>query len=202
MFATHQPRIAAYARQNADHFAEVITFVYVTVRNPLYRVPNDLRDIRKLGRNAAALWGWKLEAWEYLQAHKHELFADCERIYNDAVDEEELRDSLLGYLARLPGLGFAKAGFVAQLIYGVSACLDTHNMDRFGIKANTFKAAKALNGKAREHRKRYHETIDKSGGTAGLWNSWCQYVADNQPDRYASAWEVSALHCTALGLSA
>lgn len=202
MYAQHQPIISEFARRNADNFADVITFVYLTIHNPFQRVKAEMLDVRKRGSDSAALWGWKRGAYVYVQEHKVGIFEDCERIWNETPCSE-VRETLVMYLAKLPGLGFAKAGFVAQLIYGVSACLDTHNMQRFNIGPNTFKArkAKAKNLKVRaRHWREYHYIVDAEGGTEGLWDSWCHYVAEQWPTSYENGEHVSRLHCECLGL--
>ena len=112
-------------------------------------------------------------------------------------------DYLVGYLATLPGLGLAKAGFAAQLAFGVSGCLDSYNQTRFGIGVNTFSHFKRRRTvRARlAFATRYNETVEAAGGMAALWDGWCQYVALRRPQVYLNADVVSALHVAALSLN-
>jgi hypothetical protein len=100
-------------------------------------------------------------------------------------------------------LGLVKGGFVVQLCFGLSGCIDTHNLNMACIKpsrvsAARFKKAKSWRTKDNIARE-YQEYIQEFGGTETLWDSWCDYVAKQRPKRFASGFEVSQLHCDAIG---
>jgi hypothetical protein len=195
MFATDQTRIAAWANKSPDNFARIIQFVIITARVPLYRVPGELIDAIERPDESTALWGWKTRAFRHAWNNRNEIFHHCQDIM---IDHD--RDALLTYLVTLPGLGLAKGGFVAQLIFGVSGCIDTHNLTRAGLHPRAFREFKPT-ATAKCRRKRvlaYHAMIDTLGGTERLWNDWCAYLANNQPKTYRNAEHVSALHCNAL----
>lgn len=203
MFAKHQKTIAAYAQRDAESFARVMSFVILTVRMPINRVPTDMRDLDQKGSKSGVLWGWKREAFSYVQDHKERIYSDAMELFAIA-DPYEAERQLLAYFAELPGFGLVKGGFVVQLAFGLGGCLDTHNVVRFGLNINHFKSTRFKNAKRWSTRYKvvdlYQSLLAAAGGCETLWNEWCSYVAENQG--YGSAFEVSALHCEALGLPA
>lgn len=222
MFRAHQKLISEYARQNPENFARVLKFVVLTIRNRLMNLPADMQtlDYVESGGNpeelGGMLYGFKQAAIEEINAEKESLFWQAESIVYHAQSEREAAENLIDLFSGIYGLGLAKAGFCAQLIYGVGGCLDSHNLARFGIspnvvKSSTFKNAKRLSTK-RKWLARYCDLVEKFGGCESLWDSWCEYVY-SQPDEtgikmngnaplYESAYHVSALHCLALGIDA
>ena len=96
---------------------------------------------------------------------------------------------------RVPGLGLAKSGFIVQMLYGMSGCIDTHNLTRFNLHRRRF----ACGTKATDRRRigEYNDMVGRLGGTARLWDEWCIYVADRDAN-YVDADHVSRLHLTPL----
>lgn len=208
MFADHQPVIAAWARQSPDNFADVLAFVHLTIQQPIDTVPAALADVRNVGHASKYLWGNKAVGYRHVVAHKDAIFADFMEL-SALADPERRRHEALEYFAMLPGLGQVKAGFVLQLTMGEVGCLDTHNIERYGLiptgrrelpawmRGNKFKAASPA--KRQEHIRAYISACDQLGGCEKLWNAWCTYVADKYPVRYpGGAFEVSKLHCDAI----
>lgn len=223
MFANHQPKISAYARQNPDNFARTLRFVVLTIRNRLFNIPAEMETLD------AALYGWhggqyeeseirgilmgsKQAAVSQIESEKDFLFWEAERIVYCAQSEREAARELIRLFAEIHGIGLAKAGFCAQLIYGVGGCLDSHNLERFGINPNHIKSSTYKNAKTSKTRdkylERYLDYCDKFGGTESLWDSWCEYVFA-RPDEtgfrmngnesfYKSAFHVSELHFAAI----
>lgn len=203
MFATHQARIETYARQSPDNLARVIQFVILTVRQPLSRIPGDMEIVDRGGDEAMSiLFGWKNAALLQVWAERERTHSYCEHIVESDASDRSKSAALLEHLGGLHGFGLAKAGFVVQLAYGLAGCLDTHNLTRFGLPKRAFRDFKLLKSSAaRRHAiARYLTACEDAGGCAALWDSWCEYVAAQYPTIYPSAWEVSALHCRALGL--
>jgi hypothetical protein len=92
-----------------------------------------------------------------------------------------------------------KAGFVAQLAFGLSACLDTNNVKRLGLNVRYWHAWDYKQSAPAIKRKkiaRYNDTVDQLGGTAQLWDSWCRYVSER--DGKMSAEAISEIHVSAL----
>ena len=220
MFAIHQKRVSEYARQNPENMARVLKFVILTIRNRLFNLPADMATLDSGGETAAEinsiLYGWKLDSVNQIDAEKDSLFWQAEEIVYHATSERDAAEKLLVLFASIKGLGLSKAGFAAQLIYGISACLDSHNLERFGINPNHVKSCNYKDAKTPKTRAkyvaRYCEYVEKCGGTESLWDSWCEYVFA-RPDAvgfkmngnksvYESAYHVSALHCESLGLAA
>jgi hypothetical protein len=204
MFANHQPTISAYARESADNFARVAQFVILTIQNSLEQVPADWDTVDAGGDDAmGVLYGWKFAAWHNVWEKREYLFTACEHAWTHAESERELAAAVVDLFAHEPGFGLAKAGFVAQLIYGVAGCLDTHNIVRFGLPAERFAKYKTFRT-AKTRRKRLNEYLDTCealGGCEALWDGWCAYVADKRPKVYADAIAVSLMHLKALGLA-
>lgn len=220
MYRKHQKRISKYARENPEHFARVLKFVILSIRTRLFNLPADM-DILDTGGYVpedlpGILYGWKHDSINQIDAEAEALYAQAEFIAYNAKDDREKAGSLLDLFTGIGGVGLVKAGFCAQLIYGVSACLDSHNIARFGIprshlKSSAFKNAITLKTRWK-YIERYCDYVEKCGGTESLWDSWCAYVYE-RPDEvgfkmngnktvYKSAYHVSALHCESLGLAA
>lgn len=203
MYATHARRIQAWANENPDNLARVIQLAIVSAHAPFHRLVTDMRIAEDPNEALAVLFGWKArayhEAWE-----TRETIAEACAGAMDAATPREAADNVLGVLARQHGLGFAKAGFVAQMAYGVSGCLDTHNLQRWGIKPylirSRIKERPMTEAGYLTRVAMYNEVVYSHGGPETLWDSWCKYVAIRYPNRYKNAYHVSSLHCEALGL--
>lgn len=120
------------------------------------------------------------------------------------MDQQGDADYMLAYLTHCHGLGLAKAGFLLQLTFGLSGCIDTHNARRYGVDmaARTFRIEDRPTKPATRlaKAKRYNALVETMGGTESLWDTWCEYVAANQADFYNDADHVSRLHIEALNL--
>jgi hypothetical protein len=203
MFKTDQRIIGAHARENCDNFARVCQFVILTVQQSLFNVEADFEQIDAGDADVTGiLFGWKFAAFNSIWTNRERLYQQCEHEYTHAQSERELALAVVDIIASEPGFGLVKAGFVAQLIYGVAGCLDTHNIRKFGLKDSAFahyKALKTPKGRARKLAK-YIDTCEKLGGCEELWNGWCNYVAERQPKAYQDGDHVSRTHLTALNL--
>lgn len=208
MFDKHQSKIAAYAKQGPDEFGRVITFVYATIQQSLDTVPGAMKSIDREGIESRYLWGFKRDAFEWLQSNKA-------AVYNDAMELSCIPDpaiaerELLAMFGELPGLGLVKGGFAAQLAFGLGGCIDGHNVRRFEVlegrkslpifmKAWHYK--KARPAKKAEYVSAYQALLQRAGGCEALWDDWCIYLRSRSPAKYESADYVSELHCIALGV--
>jgi hypothetical protein len=194
MFRLHQKAIAAHA-ETAEGFRRVVRFVHLTIQEPLDRAPAFMRACERGDKRC--LWGWKASADAWWSENYAEAFEACRGFA--AVGDV---DSLVAYLSQCPGLGFAKGGFVAQLAFGVSGCIDSHNLERFGIDPKIVAPRKVKRFEtARKHAARYNAAVATLGGTEALWDSWCEFVAARPGyGKALGAFGVSALHCAALGI--
>lgn len=204
MYNTHQPIISEHGRSGPDGWARVARFAMATARRPLYKIAEDYGAIERMEDNAdtdSGLTAARLEAWFGLWDGRAASYWQCEDIMD--AGGPRAPDYLVGYLATLPGLGLAKAGFTAQMIYGVSGCLDTHNLKRYGIGPavfSHFKRRRTVRARL-AFATRYNVAVAAAGTTAALWDRWCQYVAQRRPQVYLNAYVVSALHVAALSLN-
>lgn len=222
MYKVHQKRISEYARQNPANMARVLKFVILTIRNRLYNLPSDMEtlDAAIAGDSFDGIegitYGFKHAAINQIEEEAESIYAQAESIVFHATSERESAENLLDLFTGIHGLGMAKAGFAAQLIYGVSACLDSHNIARFNIPWAHMKSSGLKNAKTLSTRhkwiSRYCDYVEQCGGTESLWDSWCDFVFNRLDETgfkmngnkaaYDSAYHVSALHCESLGLAA
>jgi hypothetical protein len=189
-----------------------VTFVLATIKCDL---PTAVLATRAVVTNSGdqsavkrAFFGFKLKGLEFLGTAKaHEVYKRASfEAKRDSIGLTTSDEILLEELLAIPGLGLAKAGFLAQLCWGRIGCLDTHNLRRLGIdpKAVTVGAKPKTPKGVQGYRRRidtYVSTCRFVGGSEVLWDDWCTYVADRQPKRYDGAEDVSAWHLQALGLA-
>lgn len=201
MYANHQPEIMRWARRSPDNLARVVQFCIVSAREKFYNVPALLDDAEQ-GR-PSTLWGWKHRAYHEAWIDRHAIHHHCEAIADyDLGHEHRQADYLVAYLATLHGLNCAKAGFVAQLAYGVSACLDAINTEKYGLPPRAW--ANLGQRKTSEGRlklaQRYNNAVYNLGGPRVLWDSWCETVHERYPAVFCDPDHVSRWHleCTVL----
>jgi hypothetical protein len=204
MFDIHQKEIGAWSRQSPENFRDLMRFVILTIRNPLHRVEADTETALRGGQDAlGVLYGWKYEAWQEFDAIAERTLSYLENVNSEQLPDNEKSEIMIEYLSGLRGFGLAKAGFVIQLAYGLCGCLDTHNLTRFNIKPSAFQNIKGLKtAKGRRRKiKLYVDTCYEQGGPEFLWDSWCRYVAHNQPRSYLSPFHVSEIHVECLPIN-
>lgn len=189
MFKDDQKVIAEFSAKNADNFARVQKFVICTIQQQLKTAVKQSNGERDL--NA---FGFKLKALANIAEYKEYRYQAAYELYTEGEHDE-----LLSCVSSWFGFGLVKAGFVLQLAFGISGCIDTHNLKLFGIKKNT--VTLGANVKSNTRLKKaiaYNQLIQKIGGTEFLWDTWCEYVAVNQPRTYTNAAQVSSLHVDAI----
>ncbi len=196
MFNTHQTTIAAYGRKNPENMAQVMKFVIITIRNRFKNVPADMDSPK-------ALWGFKGKAVAGIDAEAQMLYDAAEDIWDTRTCDRQAEERLLDLFSNVYGLGLTKGGFVVQLLYGVCGCIDSHNLERFGIDPKTIHASRFKSAKGEKRQayiKLYCDYVETVGGCESLWDSWCAHVAATYPNDFKDGEAVSALHCTSLGL--
>lgn len=197
MFVNHQPFISSWARQSPENFAKVCKFVIFTIRVPLERALIQFNAYENHG-DISGLWGWKLQAVQEIEDHATERLARLESL---RLGRPADRDAMLMEICKWTGFSVVKGGFVLQLVYGMSGCIDSRNEARLGVDLRSEGLAhiavtrpKALGRKVR----RYHQLIDAAGGTERLWDEWCETIAESRPDVWKDAFEVSYHHALAI----
>jgi len=197
MFAVHQPLIGAYAVDSPRALADVVAFVLTSIRKPLWRAAADMSLIRS-GNLAPLALPFTREGFEFVKRHRRKLYRDAFARRADAA-------ALVELFSTVPGLGLPKAGFVAQLAFGLGGCIDTHNLKRFGLNPNRWHTSAKTAPHIRSRKAAdYAAVCDRLGGCAFLWDSWCEYVAANSHGarlHYRDAFDVSATHCRAFELT-
>jgi len=194
MFATDQKQIALYARQSPANFARVYKFVIATVQQPLHTVGRALASFEEEGSASKFAFGFKGPAIDFIDANAADVWEIA-----DALSLHGEGEALLSYLADLPGLGPVKGGFLAQLVWGLVGCLDSHNIARFGLNETAFKAFRFKRAKGAATRQKlirdYIALCKELGGCAALWDTWCEYVAARDTVNYpGGAAHVSRFH--------
>ncbi len=203
MFKRDQAIISQYARANPENMARVCQFVILTARNKLVNVPSDMETCEQgePSEILGVLFGWKFQAYNDVWINRQAHYDYCEHAAR-VTSDKDLASMIIEHFADQYGYGLVKAGFIAQLIYGVGGCLDTHNLRRLYINETKFKDFKTMKTVKARRRKllAYVNLCEQVGGAEYLWDSWCEYVAKGQPTTYVGANHVSRLHCEALGL--
>lgn len=192
--------ISEWSWKRSENMRDVVLFVAATIQQRFETVPGIMADIRANGADSRFLFGSKRDLFAYVTAYHADLFADLEAA-SVLSDTREAAIQAVMRLTSVPGLGCVKAGFVAQMLGFEVGCLDTHNLRRFGLKASDFKwGPNARPELIRAKVARYVDTCGEFGGSRGLWDSWCDYVALAWPNTWLDGAHVSAWHTKALGL--
>lgn len=196
MYAEHQPQLSRLGRSGPEGFRRIAVFALCTIRVQLHRAVADY-PLALSGRPCGAIWGWKhlgLIELEEKAAAYHDLL---EQEFA-TLSGEEREDCMLHTVTAIPGLGPAKGGFVLQMVYGISGCLDSHNLRRFGIPETTFKIAGRIPKKRSALISEYNRAVHRLGGTQALWDSWCCYMAELDANYAGDPNYVSRLHLAPL----
>jgi hypothetical protein len=187
MFAEHQPLIAADACASPEGLARAAVFVFGTIRQPFARA---CPRIARFGTGASGISAIRARAREFVRdAPKHYARLEGCRTPTAALE----------YLAgNVPGLALAKAGFLVQMLRGDIGCIDTVNAalyrvpyaERFGRykQRSAYGRARALLA--------YVALCDKLGGSARLWDTWCEHVGSR--GSWHGAEHVSRTHVTTI----
>lgn len=198
MYDRDQAKLSALGRSGPDGFERICTFVLLTIRVPLYAAAADYKLLRNGDTSVRSLFGAKHSGLAYVRAHSAELLEGCEYAY-ETCNDVDAANVIVGVLCDIPNIGPAKAGFICQMIYGLSGCIDTHNLTRFDLREREFRMDRDLSARAKAKVvTRYNDFCRRAGGARALWDGWCEYVHANQPINYPSAEYVSALHTVPL----
>ena len=199
MFAEHQPQLSKLGRSGPDGFARICTFALLTIRQPLWDAVADYPIVRGGDRKVRSLWGYKHAGLSAIERDVALYYERCETAFED-LDDEDAEDLIVSTLCEIPNIGPAKAGFITQMVYGLSGCIDGHNLSRFELPERTFRLDKKAHSPRRQCAivRDYNRFCRKVGGTERLWDDWCGYVSEKDPVNYLSPEHVSALHLTPL----
>ena len=200
MYANHQPIISEWARRSSDNMARVLQMTVISARQKFFNVPA-LMEQAESNDPSGALYGWKVRAYNEFWSMRHEIHWQCQDIMQTP---ETAEDNLVAYLASLHGLGFAKAGFAVQMLYGLSGCLDSVNIQRLGIDPYITRSRAGERpvklGTYRDRVAKYNHVCHLFGGSAKLWDDWCEAIARRYPSQFKDANAVSAYHLACFGM--
>ena len=194
MFSTHQKAISEFALSSNVGLERTFRLVFLSIRQPFHSMQKQMQDVDDNGLQSPYLFGWKRSGLAFVRANASTLRETLKAVPEGYGDAQALLD-----VATVPGLGLVKAGFVLQLVTGSAGCIDSHNMQRFGLNVNAFKyGASASDALKRKKALAYLDACWKAGGCESLWNGWCDHVAAQQPKRWTDGMEVSKMHETAI----
>ena len=194
MFSTPQKAIADFALSSNVGLERTFRLVFLSIRQPFHSMAKQMRDVDDNGLQSPYLFGWKRDGLAFVRANASTIRETLKAVPAGYGDAQALLE-----VATVPGLGLVKAGFVLQLVTGSAGCIDSHNLQRFGLNANAFKyGSNASDALKRKKALAYLDACWKAGGCASLWNGWCDYVAAQQPKHWQSGFDVSAMHETAI----
>ena len=184
MYRDDVPIIAAAARADLRVFKNCVMFALLSARVQFNRVPGQAEEVAAKGDKARALWGWKIEAYKYLEEHANLLWQEACGAPN--------AEHCIRCLCRIPGLGIVKAAFVAQMLGFDTACFDTRNIAREGRNPRAYRT----DGEARKRAPAFVAKVQRycletRGRAEELWDTWCAEVG---PDYGMTAAQCSRLH--------
>lgn len=196
MYARDQKIIAAFARQSPHNLRQVGLFVQATINTHFEQVPQHMADIAAHGRASKFLTTSKRRSFDALTTSATDLHDDLIR---NTCGGRKRTDAFLALdvlrsIVELPGFGIVKAGFWVQLVYGDIGCLDRHNLRAAGMDERTFHRIPASAESLTARLESYIAVCDTLGGSAYLWDSWCQYLSILRPKAFPSADYASAFH--------
>lgn len=196
-FSTDCAAINAACANDPNAIVGAGLLTLLSVKKPFYRMQADFANVQAVGLESPYLYGWKRRGARYLLDNA-ERFFDAANLARGKDDAESL-ESLLFTFLEMPGLGLAKASFLAQLTTGRGACLDSHNLAGLGFSEDEFKLdKKSLPRTILKHMRAYNAAWSQHGDSAFWWNQWCDHVAALYPNKFANGAEVSKNHLVAL----
>lgn len=197
MYDRDVPRLRKHALASPSGLSDVITFVLLTIQQPLQQVGRAFADVKAKGEASVYLFGAKRDGFRYVRAHRRSLFKRVKA----AVAAGDIV-GCIDTLTRVPSLGMVKASFVAQICGLNVACIDMHNLARLGLPETAVKLAKTVKDATRRAKiTAYVALTQETGGARFWWDSWCEYVAGRRGSPLKTASAVSAFHCAAIGLT-
>jgi len=178
MYKRDNKKIAQFILKDADNTVIGITFVLGTIQNALSNVGKFMDGVANGGADSISMT-MKRNGYLYAVEHKHVLHEALKAAvkHNDPV-------GAIDVLTNVPMLGIVKAAFVAQLVGLDVACLDSHNLNRLGLKETAFKLNKNVTRETKLSKiKKYVSYTQETGGSEYWWDIWCNFVAGNRGNK-------------------
>lgn len=189
MYDRDMPVLRDHALRDPAGLTDVITFVLLTIQQPLQQVAGQMADVRRHGETSRYLFGSKRDGYRYAVENAGDL-------YRSVMDAVNAGDAIaaIDVVSAVPGLGIVKAAFVAQIVGLEVACLDTHNLRHLGLPESAFKVGRVKRETKLKKIRRYVDVCTETGGARFWWNRWCDYVAGRRRSPLATGDAVSAFH--------
>ena len=183
--------IADHACRSPEGLLDVIEFTLCSIQAGLSTIKLQRRDIAVHGRHSKYLWGKKADGYVYAYENAEYMWSKLMSCRERGLGDASAIADAIVLLMRVPNLGMVKAAFVAQMLGFDVACLDSHNIARFGINPNRVKVGAKLNADTKRLRVLDYIQLcnDLSRAVQGetcaeyWWNSWCEYVAGNRANK-------------------
>ena len=191
MFKQVNPRINEFMQSGHEQMTHGIMMVVLSIQQPWHSVGVQMQDYREKGLESKYVWGNKRKTYKWLIDNGAELFESL----MDADNTDTYKHMLL---TQVDGLGVAKAGFVMQLMFGVSGCMDVHNLRKYDVPASVLSVSPSMKQGTRQSKVRQYNLICHEIGTDELWNQWCQFIANKYPTKWVDGNHVSMVHYTYL----
>lgn len=182
--------VARAALDSDQVFINCATFIFLSIKQPLWGLPNQYKDVQEKGVNSVHLFGAKRGGFEYVNQNVSAL----RKAANIAHASGDL-DALIMAFLQVPCLGLAKASFLAQMTTGQGACLDIHNLRLLGLGPAALTLNKKLPPISQLKKVRAYNSIwQAQGDSAHWWNTWCNNLAASPRNRFTTGEQVSQIH--------
>jgi len=193
MYSKDQKAISIMAKKSVEFNTWVIVMVLVSIRTFWGNIVPNMQKVKKDGINSTMFNNEsKKKGYKYIKTHAKHLHSV---IFSDTLTDEEK----LVELCEIPNIKLVKAGFILQLCLGKVGCIDCHKATKYGTKLSDYKFGPnaSLSTKVRKARS-YIAECKRQGGSAKLWNSWCEQRYEQYPNTFTSARDVSLRHVDAV----
>tara|TARA_R110000824_G_scaffold80169_1_gene201836 strand:- start:11 stop:469 length:459 start_codon:yes stop_codon:yes gene_type:complete len=141
------------------------------------------------------LWGKKSDGWLYITKNADWLWLKLHHLKEKGPSRPEVIADATLLLMGVPNLGMVKASFVLQCMGFNTACIDSHNLKRLGLKDSAVKVSSKLSPEKKREKVLAYVELCQRNGTEFWWDSWCCHVAGNQANRRLDTGDaVSAFH--------
>ena len=187
--------ISDHAAKSPEGLIDVVEFVLCTIQAGLSTVKAQRLDIAATGLNSRFLWGKKADGLACIQHNADWLWLKLHHLKEQGPSDPEVIADATLLLMKVPNLGMVKASFVLQCMGFDTACIDSHNLKRLGLKDSAVKVSPKLSPEKKRAKVLAYVALCQKQGTEYWWNSWCEHVAGNQANRRLDTGDaVSAYH--------
>ena len=193
MYNVHNPICRSVSQSSKHGLATNIAFTLSSIQERTHILPKYMEDYVK--------YGWEAPHFKRINKYKGACYVrdNLDSIWESFCDimdsgrDKELKCILL--FSSIPMISTVKAGFITQMAIGKVGCLDSHNLDRYGVDKKRFHINDKLGLVTKTRKIRdYIQVCKDLGGSRSLWNKWCNHIAKTYPNQFNNGFEVSKLH--------